>query len=492
MKHAFLPAIAIFIFSFTSPTQANKSIREWAFIRLNYVRSEKFQQLNRYCDTIHKQAQLAGKDDVMLNFFDVNNKCHAIRQHGSVPDKLEKKLVDFRKQITDYYFQNYICFYDILFINKAGNVLHTIRKELDCKQNIFRGKLSESPLARHLSENPQKEVFIDFHYYEPSDEPAAFFIEPVHIKGEHIGWIVLQCALNKVNSLFAGSEQMGMTGETFLVNKDGFLLTESSFVGESTILEMHLDNKNIKAKFKEKKGNKIVTDYRGFTVLTSFEVFNFLGVQWLVVAKVDEAQAVTEHFEQQDKYYFEQIVNCLSSGLVCTGNVVTPKSDKKIIMVDMDEFVKANHQELLQTVGVSTCTAVIATYPDKFGYMAHLSPLDKMYGGNGTNLLGHIVKKIKNYDIYKFERQRVRFTVIAKHLDSLKNIIDKLVSEGFLLSQINILHYPKAECANVLFNYSNNMTYVEWIMETDTHAKITQGVCDDNNLGVIVKQFIEN
>ena len=72
------------------------------------------------------------------------------------------------------------------------------------------------------------------------------------------------------------------------------------------------------------------------------------------------------------------------------------------------------------------------------------------------------------------------------------NIINKLVSEGFLLSQINILHYPEARCANVIFDYSNNLTYVEWIMETDAQDKITQSVCDDNNLGVIVKQFLED
>lgn len=492
MKRILLSFIAIFIFSITSPVQANKSVRDWAFTRLDYVGEEKTQQLTRYCVTIHKNAVLAANDKVMLNFFDLNKKCYDLRQYGNVPDELENKLVNFGKEIAEYYFQNYICFYDILFISKAGDVFYSIRRESDYQQNFFHGKLKKSPLAECLLKNPQEEVFIDFHHYEASDEPAAFFVEPVYINGEHLGWIVLQCALNKVNSLFAGTEQLGMTGETFLVNKDGILLTESSFVGDSTILKMHLDNRNIKSKFEEKKGNKVVTDYRGFTAFTSFEVFDFLGTQWLVVAKVDEAQVITEHFQQQDKYYYEKMDSYLASNWAGIGNDLTLKTDKKMIMVDMDEFVKANHQELLRTVGVSTCTAVIATYPGKFGYMAHLSPFDKMYGSDGTNLLGHIVKKIKNYDIYKFERQHVRFTVIAKHLDSLNNIIEKLISEGFLLSQINVLHYPNAKCANVIFDYSNNLTYVEWIMETDAQGKITQNVCDENNLGVIVKQFLED
>ena len=158
-------------------------------------------------------------------------------------------------------------------------------------------------------------------------------------------------------------------------------------------------------------------------------------------------------------------------------------------MVDMNEFVKANHGEQLQTIGVSSCTAFIATYPGKFGYMAHLSPYDKMYGGNGTNLLGHITKKIKIYDIYKYERRRVLFTVVAKHLDSLRNIVDKLISEGFLLSQINVLHHPDAKCANVTFDYSENLTCTEWLMDNPQSGKVIQSPGDENNLGAIVKQF---
>lgn len=159
-------------------------------------------------------------------------------------------------------------------------------------------------------------------------------------------------------------------------------------------------------------------------------------------------------------------------------------------MVDMDEFVKADHGELLKTIGVSSCTAVIATYPGKFGYMAHISPYDKMYGGGGgTNLLGHIIKKIKIYDIYKFERCRVLFTVVAKHHDSLRNIVNKLISEGFLLSQINFLHHSDAKCANVIFDYSENLTCTEWLMDKPHPDKIIQSPGDENNLGVIVKQF---
>lgn len=80
----------------------------------------------------------------------------------------------------------------------------------------------------------------------------------------------------------------------------------------------------------------------------------------------------------------------------------------------------------------------------------------------------------------------------SKHLDSLRNIVDKLISEGFLRSQINVLHRPYAKCANVLFDYSDNLTCAEWLMEKPRPAEVLQNVSDDNNLGLIVKQVLED
>ena len=485
-----LSFIGTLIVSLGSPAQANKSVYEWAFIRLDSARDEKVQQLRRFCDNTHKQAQRINNDQVMLNFFDVNNTYFKMLQNGSAPDNLKRKVEEFRKELRDYYVANYLSFHNILFINETGDIFYSIRKESDYHKNIFAEELAKTSLSMHLSKYPKKEVFVDFHCYGASGEPAAFFIEPTYKEGKHIGWFVLQCTINKVNSLFAGAERLGMTGETFLVNRAGYLLTESSFTGDSTILRMHLNNKNIKAKFREKKASKIVTDYRGFTVLTSFDVFRFLGTEWLIVAKVDEAQVITEHFNQYSNFYFGKIAHQLSEDSLYSNDDISPEYDCEMIMVDMDEFVKAGNGELLQTVGVSSCTAFIATYPGKFGYMAHISPFDKMYDGEATNLLGHIIKKIKDYDIYKYERRRMHFTVIARHLDTMENIVSKLISEGFLLSQINILYCPKAKFANIVFDYSENLTNAEWLSDKPSARKITHNPHDKNNLGMIVKKFL--
>lgn len=473
--------------SLSTAAKADNSPYDWAFVRLDYARREKAEHLQRFCDRIHELGCRAREDDVMIKFFDVNLKCFNLIQKERPPVEFVAKTAEFRRVFNDYYIENWLAFYDILFVDRDGNIFYTIRRDSNFEQNVFEGDLSGTPLAKCLETNPQEEVFVDFHYFDVSGEPAAFLVEPVRKDGTHIGWIVLQCAINKINSLFAGSEELGETGETFLVNHEGYMLTESNFEGQSTILSKKLSDDNIQAKFRDGRGHRRVTDYRGFAALTSFEVVEFLGINWLVVAKVDEAQITTEHFIQHRNYYSDRIVEHLASLPVggCRGEI--EKDDRRVIRVDMDEFVKADHGELLKTLGVSTCTAIIATYPGKFGYLAHVSPLDRIYGTDGTNLLGHITKKIKTYDVYKYERRRVRFVVVASHFDSLTNVVDKLVDDGFLLSQISVLYHPQARCANVTYDYAEDRIRVEWVLDQTPETRCIYHGKDGHDLETILK-----
>ena len=460
---------------------------DWAHVRLDYARRDKVQQLQRFCDRIHGLAQQASEDDVLARFFEVNLKCFALEQANSAPEELVRKTAEFRRAFNEYYIENWLAFYDLLFVDLQGNVFYTIRRDSNYGQNIFKQGRSHTPLARCLAAKPKKEVFIDFHDCAVSGEPAAFFVEPVHRKGEPLGWIVLQCAINKINSLFAGSEELGETGETFLVNHEGHMLTESNFEGQSTILTKRLSDDNIQAKFRDREGNRRVIDYRGFVALTSFEVVEFLGTKWLVVVKIDEAQVTTEHFMQHRNHYGDRIVERLADTIPGGSRSELPIDNRRIVRVDMDEFVKADHGEVLKTLGVSTCTAVVATYPGKFGYLAHISPLDRIYGTDGTNLLGHITKKIKTYDVYKYERRHVRFVIIASHFNSLRNIINKLVDDGFLLSQIRVLYHAKARCANVTYDYSQDQISVEWVLEGENSDACVHHGEDGHNLETIMK-----
>ncbi len=445
-----------------SPAEAKKGVYDWAYVRLDYAREEKAGQLRDFWDRTHALARQAAQDPSVVSCFEINRRYAEMSRKGAVPQAVSDKVKAFRENFNTYYIKEYFSFYDLLFVNRQGKVFYTIRKESDLHQNLLQSDAGDSPLVRCLQKKPQEEAFVDFHDYGPSAKPAAFFVEPLHKDGQFLGWLVLQCAVSKVNTLFAWEDDLGQTGETFLVNREGFMLTESNFVGDSTILKQHLDDRNIQAKFEDRNGHRVVKDYRGCTALTSFEVLHFLGASWLVVAKQDQAEIITEHYTRHRRYYADKLLEHLrvASPGPLLDSAGSPGMDG--LRVDMDEYRKAGNRERLQTFGISTCTGLLVTYPGRFAYLAHVSPRDKIYGAEHTNLLGQMLKQVKSFDIRPCEKRGIVFVVVAPHLNSLLASIDKFIQEGFLLSQIRILYHPNAQSAALQYDYQQKDLDVVW------------------------------
>ncbi|MCP4551728.1 MAG: hypothetical protein GY834_06745 [Bacteroidetes bacterium] len=471
---------------------AEKSPYDWAFIQLDYARQEKVDQLDRFTKKIHGLASQASTDETIVSFFNMNRYYHNLCKSQNAPASLTSDIKKMRQHFNRYYIKNYFVFYDILFVDMTGSVFYTLRKEADINIDMSSNGKSLGRLQKAILNKPDQEVFIDYYEYTPSSEPAAFFIEPVYKQDVQKGWIILQCSVNSMNSIFSATDELGQTGETFLVNRQGLMLTESYFKGYSTILKERLDDRNIKAKFNEKKGHRVVTDYRGEIALSSFEVFEFLGTSWLVVAKIDKDEVTTQHYKQHSRYYENLLVKHLKSITPPPPDKgVRPTDYKTALRVDMDEFLKAENNEVLETWGVSTCTALLAIIPEKFGYLAHISPKDKIYNNNDTNLLAQITKKIKNFDIYPFEKREVIFIVIAPHLEGLGNIIKRLTEDGFLLSQIRIAYNKNAKAAALVYNYSNNDLIITWSLKNNYGSQIYD-MGNTTNIGKTVEKMVSN
>ncbi len=462
------------------------AIKAETFQRLDKIREDKKKQLFEYLERISKNADAITSDELMLEFFHIKRKYYRLKKTSPPPAELKRLINDLKNGVRRHYIRNYLSFYDILFVDKEGDIFHTIRRQGDYHKNIFEGKLAKTTLAQQLRHHPDK-TFVDYEYYSVSDEPSAFLVEPVMKDGCLAGWFVLQCSINKINNMFTEETGLGATGEVFLVNRQQYMLTESRFSKESSILNLHMSQKNIDAKFKERSGHKIVTDYRGFRALTSFEVCRIGSSEWLLIAKIDEAEVITEQYTKRKKELRGVIAPILRKQK--PQPCIAMRVESKVVEVDMDEFRKADNREMICTYGVSTCTAIIVTFPGKFAYMSHMSNLDVVYGGKSTDLIGHIFKRIKTFDIYEYERRKLVVTVIANHLDSIVNIIDKLVEQGLLLSQIKFI-CADSEYGNVLHDYLNNRTLIEWEMDKENGRKLKQCAAGVKSVGMVVKDLI--
>ena len=478
-------------FSLFSPdlSCAKNTIADHTYERLDSVRQQKKLQILQLFDHVQNKAEFLKNDEVMHKFFFFMD---ALKEQGRLSNKsenskeLEQVINEYCRTVDQYYLQNYLDFYDILLVDKKGEIFYTVRKEDDFQKNIFTSKLADTRLAKQLMGNPNV-FFVDYHYYFPADEPAAFFVVPVIRNGNHEGWILLQYAINKLNTLMVDYQELGDTGEIYLVNQDHMILTNSRFKAEEASLRLKVDTEAVNSAFLEGEGHRLITGYRGVRVFTSYEKFSLWGTDWALVASIEEDEIITDYYLQNSGELAAPLFNYLANRPMQKFSGLPPEG--KLSKVDIDEFKKAGNGSVLHTRGVSTCTAIAVLYPGHFAYLAHISPFDKIYGQvNLTNQLKDLVGRIKYYDIYLRELGNLRVLVVANHPNSFRTVIDKLTRYGIRLSQIFFAYNPDSKYANVTCAGNGKDTLIEWVADNEISSSFMQKTDSIESLSRAVMQ----
>ncbi|PCJ60944.1 MAG: hypothetical protein COA79_07755 [Planctomycetota bacterium] len=211
------------------------------------------------------------------------------------------------RKIKDSYFlskyKKQYGYYDLFLIDPNGNCFYSVEEEADFQTNLVNGKFKDSNLGKLTRQvlETKRFGFADFAPYAPSNgDPAAFIAQPVLGEDGDIQVIIaLQLSLDSINDVMMERTGMGKTGETYLVGPD-LLMRSNSF--------LDLTNHSVKASFLNpekgrvdteaarlaisgKSGNKIIIDYNGNSVLSSFSPLNVFGNRWGILAEIDEAEA---------------------------------------------------------------------------------------------------------------------------------------------------------------------------------------------------------
>ncbi len=299
---------------------------------------------------------------------------------------------------------------------------------------------------------------------------------PVTDSNQRLGYIVLQLAINHINYILTDRESLGRTGEVYLINEKQLMVTQSRFIDDNTILNKVIDTESVRNAFKEGKGNRIIDDYRQKRVFSSYEIFEYKGAKWIIIAEIDEDEVVTDFYLAQEDKLFKKSVEYLKQYSFLSVQETIPKhmidkTDK--IKVDVKEVVKNKNQEILYTQGVATCTAFTVSYPGKFGYMAHITPTDDVYENVGwdtklllknkyTNFVDTLMVNINEFDITGHEKSLLRFGIFSPKDWRFKKILRKLIKNDIELSQIKILYNNKYDLVRVVFDYNEDRIWSQW------------------------------
>ncbi len=234
-------------------------------------------------------------------------------------------------------------YYDIFLVNRNGDIVYSVFKELDFATNIRNGLYASSGIGetfRAAMRLPEGEVYLStFKSYLPSyDAPASFIATPMFKEGQRVGALIFQMPIDKINEIMTHSQSwqdkgFGESGETYIVSSDNTLVNESRFFVEdkagyyaaltranvsyiddiksknTSIGIQTVNSPGVRTALAGQKGFDVFNDYRNVAVLSAYEPLNINNVSWAILAEIDVKEAYRS-------------ANTLESSLVTTSTGV--------------------------------------------------------------------------------------------------------------------------------------------------------------------------
>ncbi|KIX12212.1 methyl-accepting chemotaxis protein [Dethiosulfatarculus sandiegensis] len=209
---------------------------------------------------------------------------------------------------------------EIYVISAEGKLAFNTGSAKAPGEDLSQGQMAETGLARAFYQGSKEAWLEDFSLYKPLGEtPVAFAAAPVKQGEDLLGVICFAFSPEMINKIMMNRKGMGKTGEAYLVGSD-YRLRSNSFLDPK--------NRSIEASFLgtvEKNGvktlaskqallgetaEKVVIDYNGNPVLSSYSPFKISGLNWALLAEIDVAEAFSpedlkgnQFFEQYQKNY---------------------------------------------------------------------------------------------------------------------------------------------------------------------------------------------
>ncbi len=223
-----------------------------------------------------------------------------------------------------------------------------------------------------------------------------------------------------------------------------------------------------------------------------------------MIAEIDEDEVLSNHYLEYADYYSEKFSSFLEDRVIIPVNYRAATDSMK--RIDVSEFAKTTNGKPLYTKGVASCTSAAIFYKNRFGYLAHISPIDNIYFSKSaielftdfslsffynhtkTNFLKEIAHHITYSEVYPSELKNVEFVLTATHTQSLDGAIKSVISNGVGVSNIKFMYNPKAKIVNVSFNPNQNNVIAEWHLSNKTIFESSENIPTFGELIRIVRE----
>ncbi|MBF0301907.1 MAG: response regulator [Desulfamplus sp.] len=226
----------------------------------------------------------------------------------------------------DDYFSKYAKVYgfsDILLISAKGDMFYSAFDAQEYGTNLVDGPFTETGTAKLFNKISSSGNFefvgfsssYNIYGYETSfpdsfsANPFAFIGKPlIDDNGKVEIIVVLKISLSMIDQIMKQKTGMSRTGSIYLVGTDGFsrsslpkftgtsntyesLNNNESVDSESILLIRRVKSESVTNALSGISGNKMITDYRGVEVLSSYAPLNIFNTRWGIIAEIDKKEA---------------------------------------------------------------------------------------------------------------------------------------------------------------------------------------------------------
>lgn len=219
-------------------------------------------------------------------------------------------------------------YYDIFLVDSnTGHIVYSVFKELDYATSLKTGPYANTGIAKAFNAANRltagQAALEDFDTYLPSyNGQASFIATPIFHNGEKTGVLIFQMPVDNINAVMTHNEKwadagLGASGEVYLIGPNRLMRSNSRFLIEDpngyfsaieaagvdqraldlikakgTSIGLHrIDSESAKLAVAGEKGVHIIPDYRNVPVVSAYAPLNILGLNWGILAEIDEEEA---------------------------------------------------------------------------------------------------------------------------------------------------------------------------------------------------------
>lgn len=191
---------------------------------------------------------------------------------------------------------------DVYVLNAEGRIIYSVAKSGDFLKSVADEELAGTELNslfNQVKDAPVgKQVSTFLKPYKFADNaPALFVAEPVWIGSivqdpKFMGIVVIRLDVGFFNGLIAKTEGLGKTGQLYLTDNDGLLLSDMPRASKPTSLSKTVKYDLIpNAAVGQINTEGVAVTSDGIDIMLAVRPFNFLDKKWVIVAErsMDEA-----------------------------------------------------------------------------------------------------------------------------------------------------------------------------------------------------------